>query len=79
MGVKSEDPETNGSNGDSSVTKSKEPTLTRNPSAFGLYLKDDLSRAKFSTVIFSMKEKVGALSEALKIFSVSQHSEERDL
>lgn len=71
MGV-AEDLKSNGSSGDSNVTSSKESTLTRTPSAFGLYLKDDLSKAKFSTVIFSMTEKVGALSEALKIFSVSQ-------
>lgn len=65
MGV-ADEVKTNGSNGSAKV-----PALTRTPSAFGLYLKDDLTKVKFSTIIFSMKEKVGALSEALKIFSVS--------
>lgn len=71
--VIAEEVKSNGSNGAPDTTSSKASGLTRTPSAFGLYLKDDLSKAKFSTIIFSMKEKVGALSEALKIFSVSSH------
>ena len=39
------------------------------PSQFGLYLEDDLSQQNISIVLFSMKEQVGALTAALKIFS----------
>lgn len=44
------------------------PTLVKSPS-FGAYLEDDLSRERFSIILFSMREKVGALTSALKIFS----------
>ena len=43
--------------------------IIKSPSQFGLYLEDDLSREQFSIVLFSMKEQVGALNDALKIFS----------
>ena len=39
----------------------------------GVYIKDDLTKARFAILLFSMNEKVGALTEVLKIFSVSQH------
>jgi phenylalanine-4-hydroxylase len=42
--------------------------LMKSPSQFGLYLEDDLSKS-ISIVLFSMKEQVGALTAALKIFS----------
>lgn len=67
---------TNGHSVDDVVTESLEMArekggkLPRVASAFGLYMKDDLSKARFCTLIFSMTEKIGALSEALKIFSV---------
>jgi len=43
--------------------------LPKSPSQFGLYLEDDLTRERFAIVLFSMKESVGALTSALKIFS----------
>ena len=49
-------------NGDSKRTLVKS-------SSFGAYLEDDLSRERFSVILFSMKEKVGALTAVLKIFA----------
>ena len=47
---------------------------SRRPSTFGgVYIKDDLTKARFAILLFSMNEKVGALTEVLKIFSVSQN------
>lgn len=43
-------------------------SLTKSPS-FGAYIGDDFSKDRFSVILFSMKEKVGALTTALKIFA----------
>lgn len=48
--------------------KKKNGTLVKSPS-FGAYIEDDFSRERFTVILFSMKEKVGALTTALKIFA----------
>lgn len=37
--------------------------------SFGAYVEDDVSRERISVILFSMKEEVGALTSALKIFA----------
>jgi phenylalanine-4-hydroxylase len=54
---------------DAAVTTNGKPkSLTKSPS-FGAYIGDDFSKDRFSVILFSMKEKVGALTTALKIFA----------